>query len=139
MALWQRNQQFFVVDQEGIVIQDASVEDYDYLPLIVGEMTPDKTATFLSELVHIPSLEGRIQAATLVDGRRWNLRLEHNVDAYLPEEGLEQSLQRLTTLIEQDHILDRNIRSIDLRHPTKTILRLGEGISLRSREPARAT
>lgn len=139
MALWQKNQKFFVVDQEGVVIHGASVEDYDYLPLIVGEMTADKTAEFLSELSLVPALEGRIQAATLVDGRRWNLRLENGIDTYLPEDSVEQALQKLLTLIEDDLILEKNIRVIDLRTPEKVFLVLGEGISIRSREKQRVT
>src|SRR5690606_16656535 len=96
------------------------VEAYPDLPLVVGEDAPSHTAQLLSVLVEFPYLFERVTAAIRVGERRWNIRIKskdnrREIEVKLPEENPEKAWERLDKLVNSDKILEKDIRTIDLR------------------------
>ncbi len=73
-----------------------------------------------------PELKAHIRAGILTGTRRWNLKLDNGLDVKLPEDGLPEALRRLTALIKEQHLLDKDILSLDMRQPDRLVLRLTE-------------
>ncbi len=62
-----------------------------------------------------------------VSDRRWNLRLDNGVVVKLPEQDWQSQLDVLEQLIVDKGILERDIKTIDLRSPQNYFFRLRGG------------
>lgn len=124
LALWQHRGGYALVDRDGEVVPGEQVHRHTHLPLLVGEDAPRRAAALFAMLSVEPELMGRVRAAILVGGRRWNLRLDHDIDVRLPEHGAEAAWRRLAVKMREDGLLDRAVQSIDLRQADRMILRL---------------
>ncbi len=115
IAVWQYKGKLELIDDEGVVIGGEDISAYSYLPLVVGRDAPEHTAELLKLLVLEPDLMRRVDAAIRVGERRWNLRFNNGVEVKLPAVNAKEAWHRLAELEEQDHLLQGNIISIDLR------------------------
>jgi len=90
-----------------------------------------------------PDLAAHVAAAVRVGGRRWNLRLDSNVDIALPEDDPTAGWRRLAQLERSDGILEREIQAVDLRLPDRLVLRTATETqkpkSKKRRQPGKAT
>jgi cell division protein FtsQ len=128
LALWQRDNQVAVIDAEGKILPDASPDQFAQLPLLVGAGAAAEGTTLIDSLRTYPAVRQKMTAAVRVGERRWDLRLQPNVVARLPETDVTTALGRLSLLIADQKILERDIVAIDLRLPDRLII-----------EPARAS
>jgi cell division protein FtsQ len=134
-ALWQSKRQVSVIDRAGAVITSADLDRFQTLPIVVGAGARYAAAELIDVLGTEPALFRRVQAASRVGGRRWNLHLDNNVEIQLPAIDQGRAWQRLA-LLEQDHqILGRDVAIIDLRAPDRLALRLTDGAVERRRNP----
>jgi cell division protein FtsQ len=105
------------------------------LPLVVGRGAGKKAKGFLATLDRFPAIRAEVRAAILVGERRWNLRLKNGIDVRLPEQNLEDGLDRLAQLDRDRQLLTRDITAIDLRLADRVSVRLSEDAA-RAREDA---
>ena len=138
-ALWQRGKRLTVVDRTGRPITDRAVPQAIDLPLVVGEGAAEHAAALVSMLASEPDLYRRVRASVRVGGRRWNLRLDNGIDVRLPEQDPAAAWRRLARLQRQHRLLEREIRSVDLRMPDRLLVRLTESEAEARHEPGENT
>lgn len=123
-ALWQLGRRLSVIDRDGVVIVREDVARFADRPLVVGEGAGLRAAEILDLLASEPEMRAEVEAAVLVSGRRWNLRLKGGIEVRLPEEGTEEAWHRLARMVQEDGLLTRAVAMIDLRQPDRAIVRL---------------
>lgn len=124
LALWQHDGRQELIDREGEVIPVGDLGRFAKLPLVVGGDAAKHAAALLAMLGREPPLAARVTAAVRVDGRRWNLRIDNAIDVLLPEEDPAAAWAHLAALDRSDNLLQRDIRTIDLRLPDRLVLRV---------------
>ena len=127
IALWQRNQRLALVDSEGVVLSDRDLGEFKNLLIVVGDRAPYNAASLLSMLRAEPEIEKRVEAAILVSGRRWDLKLKNGVEVKLPEAELGVALRKLAINHEEESILDKDVLTIDVRESDRITVRTKPG------------
>jgi cell division protein FtsQ len=125
MALWQRRGRFVLVDDRGEPITDRDLGRFRDLVILVGHDAPRQAPTLFAMLASEPDLARRVAAATRVGDRRWNLKLKGGIQIELPEQDPHRAWRRLAVLDERHRILERDIRTIDMRLPDRLIVKPG--------------
>jgi cell division protein FtsQ len=121
-AVWQHEGKFVLIDRDGQLVTDSDVGTFSgELPLVVGEGAPAAAAALIDALAARPEIQSRVQAAVRVGDRRWNLRLTNGMDVLLPEGADAPALRRLAELQDSHQLLDRPLRTIDLRLPDRLV------------------
>ena len=123
-ALWQLGQRLSVIDREGVVIVKDNVGRFADRPLVVGEGAERRAAEILDLVASEPAISNAVDAAVLVSGRRWNLRLKGGIEVRLPEEGMDAAWHRLARMERETRLLNKAITAIDLRQPDRVIVGL---------------
>jgi len=121
-AVWQFQGKFSLVDRAGKVVERDLTESRG-LPLIVGAGAPTAAAPLIDALNQNPILLGHLIAAVRVGERRWNLRLNTGADILLPEDQEGVAITRLMALHQDQGLLDRPLKSVDLRLPDRLVVR----------------
>jgi cell division protein FtsQ len=80
LALWQRQQQLYLVSRDGKIIETSDLQKYAKLLIIVGDDAPLHADKLIDMLASEPDLQKQVTAAVWVGKRRWNLRFNNNVD-----------------------------------------------------------
>jgi len=135
MALWQHAQKLHLVDAEGTVLTDRNLERWADLPLLVGADAPARGRELLALLASEPSIAERVEAAVLVGGRRWDLRLDNGVDVRLPETGVAAALSQLALVQQTNRVLEKDIVVVDLRVPDRLVVQTSATAAERRRQP----
>lgn len=117
IAVWQHQGKLRLIDQSGEVIEQADGAEAHYarLLLVVGKNAPEYTVDLLRMLRAEPELFGRIEAAVRVGNRRWDVKFRGGIDVKLPADNPERAWAMLAEMERQQHVLARNIRTLDLR------------------------
>jgi len=127
MALWQKNKKLVLIDAEGVVLTDSNLAPWKNLLIVVGDDAPAHTAELLTMLEVEPDIQKRVEAATLVSGRRWDLKLKSGAEVKLPESELGLALRKLAVNHEEEALLDKNVLSIDVREEGRITVRTKPG------------
>ncbi len=122
IARWRIDGQTVLVDAEGTAISSLDVGRFARLPLVVGEGANEQADTLVNLLLAKPTLLSELTQAEFVGGRRWNLHLRSGLVVLLPEQGVEQALERLAALQRRHGILQRALKRLDLRDPERLVL-----------------
>lgn len=122
LARWQHDNRTVVIDTTGKELPDAKPEQFVSLPLLVGAGALSQAKSFLETLQDYPAVASKMTAAVWVGLRRWDIYLPPKIVAKLPEGDLSGGLKRLSDLIGDQDILNRDIVSIDLRFPDRLIM-----------------
>ena len=126
VAIWQHEDEYVLIDSEGITIGAKDVHRHGHLKVVVGPDAPEHAMDLLNMLAQEPELDDRVIAAVRIGARRWNLRLSGDIDVSLPEENAAKAWQQLA-IYQRDHeILSRAIQEIDLRNIDRMTLELTE-------------
>lgn len=123
LAFWQRQGKLVLIDRDGVVIPTERLDSFGNLIVLVGPDAPANGAALVDMLATEPDLAAHVAAAVRVGGRRWNLRLDNNVDIALPEDDPAAGWRRLALLERSDGILEREIQEVDLRLPDRLVVR----------------
>ena len=115
LALWQYDKKFALIDEEGQVILRDDVARFSHLMVVVGEDAAPNATALVRILATEPDLMQRVKAAVRVGGRRWNVHLAQGIDVKLPEQDPEAAWRRLADYQRRYGVLDKQIRTIDLR------------------------
>lgn len=122
MAWWQRDHKLVLIDRTGEPIPVSAPPGYHDLIVLVGADAPQHAAELLAMLKREPDLARHVTAAVRVGGRRWNVRLDGNIDVRLPEDDPAGAWTRLAEAERRHRILARDIDAIDLRLPDRLIV-----------------
>lgn len=126
-AVWQHQGQFKLIDRKGQIVDDHGMSGKDgqaflKLPLVVGLGANTEGAELLDILSTQPEIKKHVVAAVRVGNRRWNLDLKNGTVVLLPENQELPALQRLNRLQKDIQLLDRPIKTIDLRLADRLII-----------------
>jgi cell division protein FtsQ len=124
-ARWQHAGKTVIIDREGKELPQVRIEDFDGLPLVIGDDAPREAEALLGALKSFPAVSALVTSAVRVSERRWNLYLKPKVLVKLPEKGIEGALQRLTQLVVEQKVLERDVVAVDLRLPDRLYLESG--------------
>jgi cell division protein FtsQ len=125
LALWQHGGKMMLIGQDAKPITNRNLGRFSSLPLLVGEDAPRHAERLFDVLAAEPSLEKRVVSAIRVGGRRWNLKLDNEVEVRLPEHDPLAAWMRLGKLEREQGVLSRDVSVLDLRLPDRVVLRLG--------------
>ena len=123
LALWQNKGEFALIDYEGVVITRENLSRFSNLLTVVGDDAPAHAASLLEMLGSQPELMKQVKAAVRVGGRRWNLRMNDQIDVRLPEQGAATAWLRLAEYERSHSVLERDVDVVDLRVPDRLIVR----------------
>jgi cell division protein FtsQ len=123
LAVWQHAGKQELIDHEGAVIPVKDLTRFARLPTVVGEDAASHAVALIDMLAREPDLAARVTAAVRVDDRRWNLRIDNAIDVLLPETDLGEAWTRLAALERANKLLQRDIRTVDMRLPDRLVLR----------------
>lgn len=118
----QQNRQLSLVDESGTILAKDGLGRWSSLPILIGEQAPQHAPLLMKELNSHPEIYRRVKAMTFVNQRRWNLRLDNNVDVLLPENEIPTALDRLDRAQTDSHILEKDITAVDLRLADRMIV-----------------
>lgn len=127
MALWQRDKRLSLIDTEGVVLTDHKIDRFKNYIVVVGDEVPEHAPDFLKLLLSEPEISGKIEAASLKSGRRWDFVLKTGAIVKLPEEDLVLAFRRLAQMQEEKQILDKDVKTIDVREPNRILVRTHPG------------
>jgi cell division protein FtsQ len=125
MALWQSQGRMVLIGQDAVPITSRNLGRFSNLPLLVGEDAPRHATGLFDVLAAEPGLEKRVVSAVRVGGRRWNLKLDNEVEVRLPEQDALAAWMRLGRLDREQGVLSRDVAVLDLRLPDRVVLKLG--------------
>lgn len=114
-AIWQRGDEYHVIDRTGVAMSGFSASAFVGLPLVTGERASFAAAELINQLAGNPALLSQVKAAARVGGRRWTLYLDSGVTVLLPEANWIEALGTLRHLDETQRLLSKGIRSVDFR------------------------
>ena len=134
MAIWQRGGKMVLIDRDGIVLGSNEISDYAALPMVVGEDAAHGASTVLDDVAAFPALAKRVSAYIRVGDRRWDLRLNNNIEIKLPESGEEAALRQVDDAETKSGLLERDIVSVDMRLSGKMVVETAQ-----LRDPKRKT
>ncbi|MGC2415067.1 MAG: cell division protein FtsQ/DivIB, partial [Stellaceae bacterium] len=123
LAVWQHAGKQELIDREGVVIPVTDLTRFARLPTVVGDDAASHAAQLIAMLAHEPELAARVTAAVRVDDRRWNVRIDNVIEVLLPETNPGDAWARLAALEKSDKLLQRDIRTVDLRLPDRLVVR----------------
>ncbi len=127
LALWQDKGKIRLVDGEGVTLTDKNLGKFGDLLIIVGDDAPQHAPELVNMLGAEPDIRGRIEAATWVGERRWDLKLKNGMTVKLPESDLGLALARLSQAQDKDGLLDKDITVIDVRESDRITVRTKPG------------
>lgn len=124
IAVWNHQNQFFLVDTEGAAITPESLEKFKSLPLISGTDAAIHAPAIINVIDKFPEIRKSLTSISRIRGRRWDLVLAKGMVVKLPEENLEEALGKVSLLLEQKRINPDQVSVVDLRIPKQIILKL---------------
>ena len=75
-------------------------------------------------LASVSGVKDRLQLATRIEDRRWNLVFENGATVRLPaDKKMPAAVQRLATLQQRSELLERPVISIDLRDADRVFIK----------------
>jgi cell division protein FtsQ len=122
-ARWQLDGQRYVIDQDGNIITDHKVDNFQGLFEIVGQGAPQAVKELVAVYKSDPALAKRVEAAVRIGGRRWNIHFKNGVVVRFPEADFAGAWLRLSELEAQKQVLDRAVDYVDLRVKDKIFIR----------------
>jgi Cell division septal protein len=102
--------------------------DHEDLPRFAGPGAPEAASELMNMLLDYPEIGKRLSLAIRIGHRRWNLRLDSGLEILLPEARMAEALARITSMQEEEAILDRDLSSIDARLDDRWFLKLSPRI-----------
>lgn len=129
VALWQYRQRLAAIDRSGQPLTTERLERFGKLPLVVGLGANRRAGEILARLDRHADLASHVEAAMLVGGRRWDLRLDSGETIALPEgeAASERALAQFMSLEKSRGLLAKGFTRFDLRVADKMVVR-GPGI-----------
>ncbi len=91
IALGQKDRKLYIIDDEGIIINDKNIKAHFDLPIIIGDGAEIYASSLIKMLKTEPDLFKHISSIIRVSERRWNIRFENGIEVKMPEENLDNA------------------------------------------------
>lgn len=117
-AIWQFQQELYLIDQDGKKITKYQSEFADLLQ-VVGEDANIYTKQLKELLAIYPELAKQIESAVRYGRRRWNLNLRQGIMVKMPEKDFASAYEYLNNLYKKHELSDRPYKMLDLRDSEK--------------------
>ncbi len=129
VALWQYRQKLAAIDRSGQPLATDGLDRFGKLPLIVGPGANRRAGEILAQLERHPDIAQHVDAAWLIGGRRWDLKLRSGEVIALPEgeAATDRALSQFAELDKSRGLLAKGFVRFDLRMRDRMTLR-GPGI-----------
>jgi cell division protein FtsQ len=111
-----------LIDNQGKIIAQKDSGSHNYLLRIRGAGAGDHLKALLSLLGQRHYLKQNVSVADFVGGRRWDLLLRNQTHILLPEKNWDAALNQLDTYLQNDNLIERGVKKIDLRLPDQIIV-----------------
>jgi cell division protein FtsQ len=128
LALWQRDGKLALVDRDGEIIPGANLTHFTRLPQIIGDGAPAAAPAILAITAAEPDLRARVSALSFVGQRRWTVIFDNGAELQLPELDAGRAWAKFAAMQRSQDVLGRDVASIDLRLPDRTVVRLSPGV-----------
>ena len=122
-AAWSNGSSTILVDATGRELSAVRETDWSNLPRIKGAGAPESANALFQMLANVPEIAPRLQLATRITQRRWQLQLTNGVRLELPPEGEASALASLLADKSANSWLDKPNTILDLRSPTRIAAR----------------
>lgn len=139
MARWQTNRMLKLIDDHGDVIPKVDLAKFSYLPIIIGKNAPKIAGQILKTLSNEPHLFRRVKSLTLVSDRRWDVRLDNQINVHLPEKNPGRAWTHLATVEQGHNIFGDQVQGIDMRLENQLIIKIEKNKSSRGKVKGRNT
>lgn len=126
-AIWLNEGEKFVIDKDGNVIEKVHNNEFAHLIILSGRYANLHAKSLFNILVTNPDFSANVYSATLVGGRRWDVRFENGLVAKLPYQDLIEAWQELIKIYNTPGAL-KGLNSIDLRIKGKIYLEYGDNV-----------
>ena len=125
-AIWQNNRKLSLIDSKGVVLERVNPDSMPDLPLMIGHKANREAVALNTLLAKVPSLKSKLQAATWVGDRRWDLQFSSGEVLALPEgeEAAGSALTRFARIDGVERLLGRGFARFDMRDPAKMVVRM---------------
>jgi cell division protein FtsQ len=85
VALWQHQRRFALIDITGRLLTTRGLDRYAALPVVIGPGANVRVRELLALTAAAPTLSGKVDAAVLVGGRRWDVKFKSGETLALPD------------------------------------------------------
>lgn len=124
-VVWRREDGLELLDAQGFRVGViAAREERHDLPLIAGEGAERAVPEALTLFRAARPVAARLRGLVRVGGRRWDVVLDRDQRILLPETGAPAALEQVIALDDAQDLLARDVVRIDMRNPTRPVLRL---------------
>lgn len=126
IAVYKHNNKFNPIDSDGNVIE-ITLNKPSGLPIITGIDSPEKVPFLLQSLKQESDLFRRVKGASWIGKRRWDIYLDdlnNGIVVKLPQKNFSSQWSHLSRINKEQQILDKDIHSIDLRDPEKSMINM---------------
>lgn len=107
------SKQFYAITKQGEVLNYYNPEVK--IPLLIGDFETADAIKFYNKLIQFSNIFEKTTDIISFFGYRFDIVLLRKTLINLPEEELDYSLKILQSLIDEEKILEKNIKSVDLR------------------------
>lgn len=124
--LWRHARGIEILDKSGHRVASVTSRDVrPNLPLITGEGADLAVDEALKLFDAAGPILPRVRGLVRKGERRWDLELDHGQKIMLPENGAQIALEAAVALDRAQDMMGRDVTVVDLRNPSKPVLRLG--------------
>lgn len=123
IAIWQIGKKYNLIDSDGVVLTEVDSPDVLPFPLIIGPGANKQAASIFAILAHEKKLYKQVQSAAMMGERRWNVLFNNGIEVMLPAENMAEAWAKLADMDDKERILNRQIKSIDLRMPDRIYIK----------------
>lgn len=126
VVMWRHARGIELLDRTGHRVASAtSREVRGDLPIIAGEGADRAAPEALALIDAAGPILPRLRGLERVGERRWDVVLDRGQRIKLPADGALQAFERAIALDRAQHMLERDIAVVDLRHSARPVVRLG--------------
>lgn len=125
-ALWQYKRRLAVIDRTGQVLDTQRLERFAKLPLLIGAGANTQAHALMTMLATFPEVQSRIDTATWIGERRWDIRFRTGETLALPEgyPAARRALRHFVRMEQDTGLLERGFARFDMRLPDRMIVRV---------------
>lgn len=119
IALLQKERKLYLIDEQGVVINEQNIKPHIHLPIIIGEGAELYANILISSLKVDPDLFKHIYSIIRVNEHRWNVRFDNEIEVKLPEKDFDKAWEKVIKLYKKGSLFLPENAVIDLRIPNK--------------------